>query len=233
MADMSKKFLVIASTVLLALIAAGPATTTPATRPTTKPGVVRIACCGDSMTRRPVGKSYSDQLAKFLGDRYDVRNFGHDGVTALRDSGRPFVKMPEFDAADTFEPNVVVLMLGTNDAANRADVWQRFADDMLWLVHHYQSLPSKPRVILMTPPPLMPGREDPENRLTNLRDKVSPIVRRIAKDEKLTLVELQDDPALADASLYPDKVHLNESGAKIVAQRVRDALGGAAQHSAD
>jgi lysophospholipase L1-like esterase len=79
----------------------------------------------------------------------------------------------------------------------------------------------------------MPGREDPENRLTNLRDKVSPIVRRIAKDEKLALVELQDDPALADASLYPDKVHLNESGAKIVAQRVRDALGGAAQHSAD
>jgi lysophospholipase L1-like esterase len=176
------------------------------------------------MTRRPVGKGYPDQLAKLLGDGYDVRNFGHDGVTALRDSGRPFVKMPEFNATDALAPNVVVLMLGTNDAANTADVWQRFADDMRWLLHHYQSLPSKPRVIFMTPPPLMPGREDPENRLTNLRDKVSPIVRRIAKDEKLTLVELQDDPALSDASLYPDKVHLNESGAKIVAQRVRDTL---------
>jgi len=211
------------------LIAAGPTTTT--TAPTTKPGAIRIACCGDSMTRRPVGKAYSDHLARLLGDNYDVRNFGHDGVTALRDSGRPFFKMPEFEASNTFEPNIVILMLGTNDAANKTDVWQQFTDDMLWLVHHYQSLPSTPRVILMTPPPLMPGREDPENRLMNLRDKISPIVRKMAADERLTLVELQTEPALADASLYPDKVHLNEAGATIVADRVHTALGGKATSS--
>jgi lysophospholipase L1-like esterase len=176
------------------------------------------------MTRRPVGKSYSDYLAKLLGADYHVRNFAHDGVTALKDSGRPFVKMPEFEASTAFEPDIVILMLGTNDAANKTDVWQRFADDFLWIVNHYRSLPGKPRVIVMTPPPLMPGREEPENRLMNLRDKVCPIVRRIAQGEKLTLLDLHGDPALADASLYPDKVHLNEAGAKILAQRVRDAL---------
>lgn len=215
----------LASVTLALLIAAAPPATGPSTAPSTAPaGQVRIACAGDSMTRRPVGASYSDHLGKLLDEGYDVRNFGHDGVTALRNSGRPFVKMPEFEAANHFEPNIVILMLGTNDAANTTDVWQRFGDDMLWLVHHFQSLPSKPRVILMTPPPLMPGREDPENRLTNLRDKVSPIVRRIAKDEKLTLVDLQVEPALAEASLYPDKVHLNAHGAQIVAERVREAL---------
>jgi lysophospholipase L1-like esterase len=228
---MRTKFHLIASTMLVALIAAGPTTTT--TTPTTKPGAIRIACCGDSMTRRPVGKAYSDHLARLLGGNYDVRNFGHDGVTALRDSGRPFVKMPEFEASNAFEPNIVILTLGTNDAANKTDVWRQFADDMLWLVHHSRSRPSKPRVILMTPPPLMPGREDPENRLMNLRDKISPIVRKLAADEKLTLVELQTEPALTDASLYPDKVHLNETGAKIVADRVHAALNANATRSAD
>jgi lysophospholipase L1-like esterase len=228
---MRTKFHLIASTMLVALIAAGPTTTT--TAPTTKPGAIRVACCGDSMTRRPVGKTYSDHLARLLGDNYDVRNFGHDGVTALRESGRPFFRMPEFEASNAFEPNIVILMLGTNDAANKTDVWRQFADDKRSLVHHYQSLPSKPRVILMTPPPLMPGREDPENRLTNLRDKISPIVREIAADEKLTLVELQAEPALADSSLYPDKVHLNEAGAKIVAERIRAALNAKATRSAD
>ena len=79
----------------------------------------------------------------------------------------------------------------------------------------------------------MPGREDPENRLMNLRDKISPIVRKLAADEKLTLVELQTEPALTDASLYPDKVHLNETGAKIVADRVHAALNANATRSAD
>ena len=197
----------------------------PATHPAaTRPGAFRIACCGDSMTRMPYNKAYPEQLGKLLGEGYDVRNFGHNGVTALRDSGRPFWKMPEFEAANAFEPNLVIVMLGTNDAANTADVWQQFHDDLLWLVKHFQSLPSRPRVVVMTPPPLMPGYPKGESRLANLRDKVSPLVRKLAEEQKLTLVELQAEPALADAALYPDKVHVNEAGAKIVAQRVRETL---------
>jgi lysophospholipase L1-like esterase len=219
-----------ASMLLLATLLAGALSSatgqsaSPTTQPATRPGAIRIACAGDSMTRLPTKGSYPEQLGKLLGDGFDVRNFGHNGVTALKDSGRPFWKMPQFEAANAFDPNVVVLMLGTNDAANKTDVWPQFEADMRWLVTHFQSLPSKPRVILMTPPPLMPGREEPENRLTNLRDKVSPIVRKIGEDQKLTVVELQTAKPLADPSLYPDKVHVNADGAKIVAERVRDAL---------
>lgn len=172
----------------------------------------------------PYNRAYPEQLGKLLGEGYDVRNFGHNGVTALRESGRPFWKMPEFEAARAFEPNLVVVMLGTNDAVNTADVWQQVHDDLLWLVKHFQSLPSKPQVVVMTPPPLMPGYPKGESRLANLRDKVSPMVRKLAETEKLTLVELQTESKLTDPSLYHDKVHLNEAGAKIVAERVRDAL---------
>ena len=193
------------------------------TRPaTTRSTAIRVACCGDSITRRPVGAAYSDHLGKMLGGGWDVRNFGHDGVTAQKNSGRPYWKVPEFEAADAFQPNVVILMLGTNDAASADAHRKNFAADFLTLVHHYKALSSKPQVIVMTPPPLMPGRDD--NRMDSLKNDLSPQVRRIAKDEGLALVELQEFPRLADPSLYPDKVHPNSDGAKIIAQCVRDVL---------
>ena len=203
---------------LLASASAGQ-TTRPAT---TRSTAIRVACCGDSITRRPVGGAYSDHLAKMLGDGWDVRNFGHDGVTAQKDSGRPYWKMPEFEAANAFEPNVVILMLGTNDAASADEHRKNFAPDFLALVHHFKAVPSKPQVIVMTPPPLMPGRDD--SRMNNLKNDLSPQVRRIAKEEGLVLVELQDSPRLADPALYPDKVHANSDAAKVIAETVRNAL---------
>ena len=192
---------------------------------TTRSSAIRVACCGDSITRRPVGAAYSDHLAQMLGDDgWDVRNFGHDGVTAQKDSDRPYWKVPEFEAANDFEPDVVILMLGTNDAASVEERRKNFAPDFLALVDHFKALPSKPQVIVMTPPPLMPGRE--HSRMNNLKNDLSPHVRRIAKEEGLVLVELQEFPRLADPALYPDKVHPNGDGARIIAECVRDAMRG-------
>ena len=213
------RILTAACLALLMVDAAGAQTTRPAT---TRSTAIRVACCGDSMTRRPTGAAYSDHLAKMLGDGWDVRNFGHDGVTAQKDSGRPFWKVPEFEAANAFEPNVVILMLGTNDAASVDEHRKSFAPDFQALVRHFRSLPSKPQVVLMTPPPLMPGRED--SRMNNLKSDLSPHIRRIAEVEGLMLVDLQEHAALANPALYPDKVHVNSDGAKIVAERVRDAV---------
>ena len=215
---MTRTIIVLSLSLLLASASHGQ-TTQPAT---TRSSVIRVACCGDSITRRPVGAAYSDHLARMLGDGWDVRNFGHDGVTAQRDSGRPYWKMPEFEASNGFEPNVVILMLGTNDAASVDEHRKNFSPDFLALVHHYKALPSKPQVIVMTPPPLMPGRED--SRMNNLKNDLSPHVRRIAKEEAIVLVELQEFPRLADPSLYPDKVHPNSDGARIIAERVCDAM---------
>jgi lysophospholipase L1-like esterase len=211
---------IIALTLSLLLTSASAGQTTRPT--TTRSSAIRVACCGDSITRRPVGAAYSDHLAKMLGDGWDVRNFGHDGVTAQKDSGRPYWKMPELEAANGFQPNVVILMLGTNDAASVDEQRKNFARDFRALVHHFKALPSKPQVIVMTPPPLMPGRED--SRMNNLKNDLSPHVRRIAKEEGLVLVELQELPRLADPSLYPDKVHPNSDGTRIIAECVRDAM---------
>ena len=215
---MTRMIIALSLSLLLTSTSAGQ-TTQPVT---TRSSAIRVACCGDSITRRPVGAAYSDHLGKMLGDGWDVRNFGHDGVTAQKDSGRPYWKMPEFEASNAFEPNVVILMLGTNDAASVDEHRKNFSADFLALIHHFKALPSKPQVIVMTPPPLMPGREN--SRMNNLKNDLSPHVRRIAKEEGLVLVELQELPRLADPSLYPDKVHPNTDGAKMIAECVRDAM---------
>ena len=215
---MTRMIIALSLSLLLTSTSAGQ-TTQPVT---TRSSAIRVACCGDSITRRPVGEAYSDHLGKMLGDGWDVRNFGHDGVTAQKDSGRPYWKMPEFEASNAFEPNVVILMLGTNDAASVDEHRKNFSADFLALIHHFKALPSKPQVIVMTPPPLMPGREN--SRMNNLKNDLSPHVRRIAKEEGLVLVELQELPRLADPSLYPDKVHPNTDGAKMIAECVRDAM---------
>ena len=107
------------------------------------PDRLRIACVGDSLTRgdglhehppnhrvpaiqltarqRPLRErgSYPAFLARLIGRRADVRNFGHGGSTACNrsgGSGPPFVGVHEMPAALQFSPHVVVLMLGTNDA---------------------------------------------------------------------------------------------------------------------
>ena len=223
---MTRTLIALSLSLLMTSASAGQ-TTQPAT---TRSSAIRVACCGDSITRRPVGAAYSDHLAKMLGDGWDVRNFGHDGVTAQKDSGRPYWRVPEFEAANVFEPNVVILMLGTNDAASVDERRKNFASDFLALVHHYKALPSKPQVIVMTPPPLMPGRED--RRMNNLKNELAPHVRRIAKEEGLVVLDLHDLPRLADPTLYPDKVHPNSDGARIIAERVRDAMHGKQRHPA-
>ena len=104
-------------------------------------GRLRVACVGDSLTRgdglhehppkhrvptsdmrrrnkkqfeiRQRG-NYPALLARLLGPKADVRNFGHGGATACAGGNPPYGTVPEYGAALRFRPHVVLLMLGTN-----------------------------------------------------------------------------------------------------------------------
>ena len=96
-------------------------------------GKIRLACVGDSITAgvgAAGGQSYPNQLAKMLGERWEVRNFGVSGSTLLNQGDMPYQKQGAFQAALKFEPQVVVIMLGTNDT--KPQNWKlksKFASD--------------------------------------------------------------------------------------------------------
>ncbi|HXK61089.1 MAG TPA: GDSL-type esterase/lipase family protein [Acidobacteriota bacterium] len=189
---------------------------------------IRVACVGDSITRghgipNPEEHGYPAVLGRLLGPGYNVRNFGHGGVTMLSGSGRPYRSVPEFQAATDFQPNIVVMMLGTNDA--HPPEWQergaQFADDCRALIDHFAGLPSSPTIWLCLPAPLIPGRDD--ERMTNLHEKIMPLLRAVAKEKQVGLIDVYSN--LVDCpELFPDKVHPNAAGAAIIAETVARAI---------
>ncbi len=76
-------------------------------------GKIRVACVGDSITG---GTDYPPDLWMMLGANYTVGNFGVPGSTASLNSESPYMNTSTFQDAKNFQPNIVIIMLGTNDA---------------------------------------------------------------------------------------------------------------------
>lgn len=187
---------------------------------------IRIACVGDSITfgmliPQREKNSYPAQLQRMLNDRAVVGNFGHNGTTVLLKGPRPYMKQPEYQQALAFEPDVVVVKLGTNDSVPR--VWQyeeEFEKDLTTLVRSFRELPSQPRVYLCTPAPLWLDHEDP--RWINLQ-KIVPRIRALAKSLDVPLIDLNSEEKLI-GTMFSDGVHPTAQGATVIAERVYRSL---------
>jgi len=115
-------------------------------------------------------------LQHYLGDAFKVTNLGACGSTMLKGGDSPFWKRPQYSALTANKWDVVVIMLGTNDAKDAGSGgpsnWPHdctgpdglscpFAKDyaaMIDLVRTLGTSPSGPEIYLMIPPPLMQDR---------------------------------------------------------------------------
>ena len=84
---------------------------------------VRVACVGDSITygakiEDKFLNSYPAQLQQLLGGRYLVENFGASGHTLQKDANFSYWNHPNFKKSSDFQPDVIFLMLGTNDTVS-------------------------------------------------------------------------------------------------------------------
>ncbi|MDL2294951.1 GDSL-type esterase/lipase family protein, partial [Ruminococcaceae bacterium OttesenSCG-928-D13] len=89
--------------------------------PAAVPGTIRVACVGDSTTYgmllwRREKSNYPAKLGTLLGGDYSVRNFAANSTTVLTTGDHPYVSHKVFQLGCDFEPDVVLIMLGTNDA---------------------------------------------------------------------------------------------------------------------
>lgn len=192
-----------------------------------RPSPQRIACVGASVTfglglanRRE--QSYPAVLARLLGEGHHVRNFGHSGAAAARGSATPYWRTPAFTAATRFRPNVVIISLGINDALREnARTVTALGDDFAALVSHFRTLPTSPAVLATTPTPVF-GHPAELDRAA-LENQVRPTLAVVAERLALPLIDfftpLSDHP-----ELFPDGVHPNAEGARVLAETVYTEL---------
>lgn len=191
-------------------------------------GKVKVACVGDSITAgagiKDPKQRYPNQLQDMLGPTYEVKNFGVSGRTLLKHGDFPYWKEKAFQAAKDFAPNIVIIKLGTNDT--KPQNWKfkdEFAADAKALVQEFQNLPSKPKVYLCHPVPAFPGNFGIRDEV--IKNEVNPAVDQVAKETGAEVIDLYT--ALADhKDLFPDKVHPNAEGAKLMARAIYKALAG-------
>jgi len=193
----------------------------------------RIACVGDSITwgaciLHRKRDCYPARLQRLLGDGVVVGNFGMVSHT-LQDSGDyPYTRCKPYRRSGEFAPDFVLVMLGTNDS--KANNWRGpapFLDDYRRLVAHYRALPSSPRVFVMTPPAVYGHGKAGKMKYTvspEAIDQMGTVVRELAHDEGLGLIEAHAVTSGHPKLFWYDGVHPNAVGAGLIAQAAYEAL---------
>ena len=199
----------------------------------TCPSQTRIACVGDSITygatiRDKSHDSYPAQLGTMLGRKYSVKNFGASGYTLQESCDRPYTSHKRYKKSLDFKPDVVLIMLGTNET--KPYNWistEAFQDDYRQLILSYQELPSRPDVILMTPASVFPENFNPAKPYkirAGVAGEAAKAVRELAKELGLPFIDIHEVTASHPEFFLQDGVHPNELGAKAIARTVYEAL---------
>ena len=187
---------------------------------------VRIACVGDSITQGhgTGGNPYPSQLQKMLGDQWKVENFGVSARTLLRKGDHPYWNEKAYKNALDFKPNVVIIMLGTNDTKPQNWVHEaEFVADYRDLVKSFLDLESKPRVFICRPCPVI-GAGNFKIVEEHIQTQI-PRINALASEMKIDVIDMY--AALKNKpELIPDRVHPNAKGATEMAKAAYKALVG-------
>lgn len=191
--------------------------------------MIRVACIGDSITwgftlLNPWRQSYPALLQEKLGPDYEVRNFGYNDAAVRFDADTPYVEKRVYRESLAWNPDIVLLMLGTNDTKTRnwdPDIFRR---DYRRIIASYRELPSAPRIVLIAPIRAFPVLGAPilGVRPDTMETGVRPAIREIASETGLELVDLQD--LFTDRRYCRDGVHPQREGARMLSDAIYSGI---------
>ena len=193
-----------------------------------KQDAIRVACIGDSITDghgidlRTVN-GYPAQMQTMLGDGYFVKNLGVSARTMMNTGDLPYMNELAWEDALAFQPNVVVIKLGTNDT--KAQNWSNrkaFSADLQKMIDALKALPTKPRIFLCTPIPAIKDSWTINDKL--IVEEEIPAIQEVAKKNKLEVIDLHTAFAGQEALYQTDGIHPTQQGARKIAEIVAKAI---------
>ena len=184
---------------------------------------IRVACVGDSLTQ---SSRYPYDLWLKLGkEAYFLENFGVGGTTISLNTETPYMNTSAYQDALDFQPDIVIIMLGTNDAQiNLKENNATLTSDYVKLISAFNELPSNPDIFVVLPPPII------DNQFMNLDPDyltkiIIPSIQQAAEQTGLQTIDVYS-AMLGHSDYYLDGVHVNDDGAEIIATEVFKAIKG-------
>lgn len=185
--------------------------------------VKKIACIGDSITyghgiENREHNSYPAQLEQLLGDGFDVENFGVSGATMLKKGDLPYWNQKECDSAFAYNPDVVIIMLGSNDSKPwNWDKKKEYQGDYISLINKFQALESQPEIWICNPPPAFQERWGINDSI--ISEDIIPSISKIALIENVKVIDMYQ-PFIDKDTCFPDFIHPDSTGAALIASTV-------------
>ena len=188
---------------------------------------VKVACIGNSITfgsglEDRAKDSYPAVLGRILDKGYEVRNFGVSGRTLLRNGDFPYWKETVFLNAIAFNPDVVIIKLGTNDS--KPQNWKyknEFEKDYGNLIDTFKKLPSNPQIFVCKPVPAFKlnwGIND-----SVIVNEMIPMIENVCKEKKVEIIDLYT-PFKSEGRVFPGGIHPNAEGAAMMAKEIFKAI---------
>ena len=204
----------------------------------------RVACVGNSITEG-YGiwdqKKYPDHLQDMLGEGYSVQNFGVSSMTFANkgpDDNMSYWNTAKFKAALEFNPEIVIIELGTNDSKfftnncieNGQPTYNynygQYEKEQLYkdyevLLDTFMHLPASPKVYATLQPYSNNcgwGIMD-----TAIVKQINPIIQEVATRKGVEIIDLHTQ-FNTPAWFLPDSVHPNATGAKELARIIKEGI---------
>lgn len=190
--------------------------------------ILKVAIIGDQMA---LGEKMDDaatdaypvQLQTLLGENYILKTFAVNNATVLRKGNQPIWEDTLFQAAQNFQPDIVIIHLGWNDT--KIKNWWKHGDEFIIdyreMIDTFAILNSKPKVMLCRPTrifDIVNGMND-----STLTVGVLPNIDSIGVQKNLEVINLyrilENRGDLFKHGVYPTKL-----SCRIMAETIYDAI---------
>jgi len=153
-----------------------------------------------------------------LGEGYEVVNFAISGRTMLNKGDHPFMAEENYAKAKAYLPDIVTIMLGTNDAKPKNWKYkEEFINDLRTMVKEFKAIPSHPTIYLCLPPWVYSEMGGITEQC--ITEEVIPAIQQVAAESWLEVIDTHS-PLIEHPEMFADGVHPNAQGARVLAETV-------------
>ena len=172
---------------------------------------IKVACVGDSITEGyglawQSKTAYPVVLNSLLGPGYSVMNLGRSATTLRKKGDFSYWSCKEFYDVFVYQPDIIIIQLGTNDTKTQNWNANSFAEDYQALIDTFKTIKSNPSIYVCLPVPVFHTK-------WTINDSVM----------TAGVIDLHSKMS-GQGEYFLDGIHPNEKGARIMAEVIAKYL---------